>query len=440
MQTGDFLDKEIETLDLEALQSLQLERLKTTVRKASTSPFYAKRFRELGLRPEDIQSLSDVEHLPFTTKDDLRGEAYPYGFLTVPGENLVRLHASSGTTGRPTVIFHTKKDIRSWAHLVARCMYMAGVRKDDVFQNMMGYGLFTGGLGFHYGAELLETLIIPAGPGSSKRQIRLMQDFGTTVIHIIPSYALYLLKVMAELGINPRDDLSLRVAFLGAEPHTEGVRRRIEEAYGVDAFNSYGLSEMNGPGVALECPYKNGLHIWEDSYLVEIIDPVTLKPVPDGTEGELVLTSLNRDAMCLLRYRTKDITRLLPGRCPCGRTHRRIDRITGRTDDMIILKGVNIFPLQVEMVLMSIPEVGNNYQIVLETHNGIDTMRVQVEVDSEHFSEDIRYLEKLQKKIASELRGEILITPQVDLVEPNSLPRSDGKAIRVVDKRTVTVG
>lgn len=435
MQPVDFIDKQIERLDPEALGKLKLERLRKTIRRAASSAFYSKRFKALDVNPEDIQSISDLEGIPFTTKEDLREDAYPYGFLTVPKDRLVRLHASSGTTGRPTVIFHTKKDLRSWAHLVARCLYMAGVRKDDVFQNMVGYGLFTGGLGLHYGAESLGTLIIPSGPGNTKRQIRLMQEFETTVIHIIPSYALYLLQVIGELGVDPAEDLSLRIALLGAEPHTEETRRRIEDAYGVDAFNSYGLSEMNGPGVAFECPFKTGLHIWEDSYLAEVVDPQTLRPVPYGNQGELVLTTLDREGMPLIRYRTKDITRFMPGECPCGRTHRRIDRVSGRTDDMIILKGVNIFPLQVERVLMSIPDAGSNYQIVLETQHEMDVMRVKVEVDPDHFTEDISYLKRLQKKIASELRGEILITPQVDLVEPDSLPRSQGKAMRVVDNR-----
>ena len=319
--------------------------------------------------------------------------------------------------------------------LLARCMFMVGVRPSDVFQNMIGYGLFTGGLGLHYGAERLGTLTIPSGPGNTKRQIRLMQDFKTTVIHVIPSYALYLLQAVLEQNLDPEKDLSVRVAFLGAEPHSEQVRRRIERGFGLDAFNSYGLSEMNGPGVAFECPYKTGLHIWEDSYLAELIDPQTQKPVPEGSEGELVLTTLNRVGMPLIRYRTGDITRFMPRACSCGRVHRRMERISGRTDDMMILKGVNIFPMQVERVLMNIPEVGNNYQIVLETRNDIDVMRVMVEVEPGHFVEDVGYLKKLQERVARELRGELLITPRVELVEPNHLPRAQGKAIRLIDNR-----
>jgi len=314
-------------------------------------------------------------------------------------------------------------------------MYMAGMRRSDVFQNMMTYGLFTGGLGFHYGAEKIGALVIPAGAGNSKRQIQLMRDFETTAVHIIPSYALHLSTVFQEVGVDPRRDTKIRMAFLGAEPHSEKMRRKIEELYGFKAFNSYGLSEMNGPGVAFECPEQNGMHIWEDNYIVEIIDPVTLKPVPEGVEGELVLTTLMRTGMPILRYRTKDLTRIMPGPCPCGRTHRRIERITGRTDDMMILKGVNIFPIQIERKLMEIPGVGTNFLIVLERIDFNDSMTVRVEVQKEFFSGNLKQLETLRRRITEDLRSEILITPLVELVEPDSLPRSEGKAKRVIDNR-----
>jgi phenylacetate-CoA ligase len=300
---------------------------------------------------------------------------------------------------------------------------------------MMGYGLFTGGLGFHYGAEKLGLLTIPAGAGNSKRQIQLMRDFSTTVIHIIPSYALHLMDIMSEMGVDPKRDLQLRIAYTGAEPYSEEIRKRIEEYYGVKAYNSYGLSEMNGPGVAFECQEQAGLHIWEDSYLVELIDPETLAPVPEGAIGELVLTSLRREAMPLIRYRTKDLTRILPGTCACGRKHRRLDRIQGRSDDMFIIKGVNIFPIQVEQVLMNIPEVGNNYLIVLQRENNVDSMIVRVEVTDKTFVEDMRHLQRIQKKITHDLKGELLVTPKVELVEPYSLPRTEGKAVRLVDQR-----
>jgi phenylacetate-CoA ligase len=314
-------------------------------------------------------------------------------------------------------------------------MYMTGVRQDDVFQNLTGYGLFTGGLGFHYGGERLGTLTIPSGTGNTKRQILLMQQFGTTVIHLIPSYAMRLMQVMEEMGVNPRRDLKLRIAFLGAEPHSEEIRQRVERYFGVEAFNSYGLSEMNGPGVAFECPEKEGMHIWEDAFLVEIIDPDTLEPLPPGEEGELVLTTLSREAMPIIRYRTNDLTRILPGKCRCGRVHSRLDRIIGRTDDMLIIKGVNIFPVQVEQALMEIPEVGQNYLIILERVDEMDTMRLQVEMRADIFQEDMRHLKKLQNKITRELRNELLVTPKVELVQPNTLPRSQGKAVRVEDRR-----
>jgi phenylacetate-CoA ligase len=314
-------------------------------------------------------------------------------------------------------------------------MYMTGVRQDDVFQNLTGYGLFTGGLGFHYGGERLGTLTIPSGTGNTKRQILLMQQFGTTVIHLIPSYAMRLMQVMEDMGVNPRRDLKLRIAFLGAEPHSEEIRQRVERYFGVEAFNSYGLSEMNGPGVAFECPEKEGMHIWEDAFLVEIIDPDTLEPLPPGEEGELVLTTLSREAMPIIRYRTNDLTRILPGKCRCGRVHSRLDRIIGRTDDMLIIKGVNIFPVQVEQALMEIPEVGQNYLIILERVDEMDTMRLQVEMRADIFQEDMRHLKKLQNKITRELRNELLVTPKVELVQPNTLPRSQGKAVRVEDRR-----
>lgn len=418
-----------ETLTRQELASLQLKRLQTVWAKAVQAPFYQSHVS----KPSSLTSLEQIQDLPVTTKDDLRA-GYPYGFLTEPISSLIRLHASSGTTGSPTAILYTRQDVDTWADLVARCMHMVGMRPGDVFQNLSGYGLFTGGLGIHYGAERLGCLTIPAGAGNSKRQIKLLRDFQVSAMHIIPSYALHLASVFSELGIDPRS-LPLRIALIGAEPHTEEIRRRIEEVYGVKAYNSYGLSEMNGPGVAFECPAQKGMHIWEDAYLVEILDPQTLDPVPEGEVGELVITTLTREAMPLIRYRTRDLTRFLPGKCTCGRAHRRIDRILGRADDMIIIKGVNIYPMQVEQVLMGIEEVGQNYQIILEQEDFIDRMRVEVEIKDEAFVEDMRVLQALRQRITRSLREELLVTPQVDLVEHNSLPRSQGKAERVVDKR-----
>ena len=429
-----YWEKEIETMPRRELEALQLSRLKETLNRAKASTHYGMKFNEIKFDPDSFDSLENLESIPLTTKDDLR-EHWPYGFLSVPKDDLVRMHSSSGTTGRATVVFHTLKDIQEWADLIARCMYMAGVRRNDIFQNMMTYGLFTGGLGFHYGAEKVGTLVIPAGAGNSKRQIQLMRDFGTTAIHIIPSYALHLYSTFEEMKIDPKTDTSLKFAFLGAEPHSEKTRLKIEELYGLKAFNSYGLSEMNGPGVAFECPFQDGLHLWEDHFLMEIIDPDTLKLLPEGEEGELVLTTLTREGMPILRYRTKDLTRVIPGPCPCGRTHRRIERIKGRTDDMLIIKGVNIFPIQVEKKLMEIPGVGRNFQIILERKGFNDDMIVRVEVEKEYFDGDILHLERLQRRIVEELKSDILITPKVELVEPNTLPKGEGKAQRVIDNR-----
>lgn len=435
-RTNEYWDAPAEALSRDELSALQLQRLIKTIEQISLSPFYQARFRECGITPSSIRTLEDIRRLPLTTKTDLRNQ-YPYGLLCVEREKLVRLHVSSGTTGQATAVFYSRHDVDHWADLMARCMYMTGARPGDTFQNLTGYGLFTGGLGFHYGSERLGLLTIPSGAGNSKRQIQLMQDFSTTIFHIIPSYALRLMDIMTEMGMDPKRDLSLRIAYLGAEPYSEEVRRRVEDFYGIDVYNSYGLSEMNGPGVAFECPYKCGMHIWEDAYFVEIIDPETLEPVPDGTLGELVLTTLNREAMPIIRYRSKDLTRILPGECSCGRVHLRLDRIQGRSDDMFIIKGVNIFPVQVEQVLMNIEEVGNNYVIILRRENNIDRMIVRVEVTDRIFVEDMRHLQRIQKKIAHDLRGELLITPDLELVEPHALPGTEGKAVRLIDERRI---
>ncbi|MDI9544808.1 MAG: phenylacetate--CoA ligase [Bacteroidota bacterium] len=396
------------------------------------SPFYRKRFAEHKLRPEDIKTLDDLRKIPFTTKNDLR-ENYPFGMAAVPLEETVRLHSSSGTTGNPTVVLHTQRDLDQWAEAVARCLYMVGLRKSDVFQNSSGYGMFTGGLGFQYGAERLGMLTVPAAAGNTLRQIKFITDFGTTALHAIPSYASRLYEVMLQQGIDPRDT-KLQTLLIGAEPHSEAQRKRIEEMLGVKAYNSFGMSEMCGPGVAFECPEQNGLHIWEDYYIVEIIDPDTLEPVAEGETGEMVLTTINREAMPLLRYRTRDLTRILPGKCPCGRNHIRLDRMKGRSDDMIILKGVNIFPIQVETILMKFKELSSSYLIVLDTVNNNDEMSVEVELE-ELFTDDYAKLQGLTKEITRQLKDELLVTPKVKLVKKDSLPKSEGKAVRVKDLR-----
>ena len=416
------------------LEALQLQRLQQTVRHCMNSPFYQKKFKELGITPDDIKSLDDVSKLPFTSKEDLR-ENYPYGLACVPLKDCVRLHSSSGTTGNPTVVLHSQKDLDEWANAVARCLWMVGSRPEDVFQNSAGYGMFTAGLGFQYGAEKVGMLTVPAAAGNTLRQIKFIRDFGTTVLHAIPSYASRIYEVMKEEGVDPRRDTKLRVLCIGAEPHSEEQRRRIEENLGVKAYNSYGISEMMGPGVAFECPEQNGIHIWEDYFIVEIIDPVTLKPVPEGELGELVITTINREAMPLLRYRTRDLTRFLPGDCPCGRTHRRLARLQGRSDDMIILKGVNIFPIQVEKILLKFKEVSTDYLITLETKDGNDIMTVDVEL-SQLFTDDYGRLQSLEKEITRQLKDEILVTPKVRLLSKGSLTVSDEKkAVRVKDLR-----
>ncbi|NLF18458.1 MAG: phenylacetate--CoA ligase [Lentisphaerae bacterium] len=416
------------------LEALQVQRLRSVVSRCLQSPFYRERLAERGLTADAITSIADLQRLPFTTKEDLRTH-YPYGLLTVPPRELVRLHCSSGTTGNPTVIFHNAHDLASWANLVARSLFAAGVRDTDVFQNICGYGLFTGGLGFQYGAERLGALTIPAGAGNTRRQIKLMQDFGTTAVHAIPSYLGRLREVFTEMGLDPKRDTCLRILVIGAEPHSEETRRRIEAMFGVKAFNSYGLSEMNGPGVAFECEHQAGLHLWEDAFIPEIVDPDTLEPVPVGQRGELVLTTLDRQAMPILRYRTRDLTRFLPVDCPCGRTHRLIDRITGRSDDMFIIKGCNVFPIQVERVLMRFAELGQDYLIVLDSLDGNDEMHLEVELRPEGFNDDFNALEKLRRRIATAVRDEVLVTPQVKLLEPGKLPKSEGKAVRVRDQR-----
>jgi phenylacetate-CoA ligase len=428
-----FWQQEMETLDRPALDALQLKRLRETIRRLERVPFYRGKFLETGLKPEEIKSAADIRRLPFTTAADLR-ENYPDGLLAVSRDEVLRLHTSSGTTGKPKALFFSRRDVDTAAELIARALCMTGVTRRDVFQNMMSYGLFTGGLVMHYGAEKVGCMVIPAGPGTSERQLLLMQDFRTTVIHVTPSYAFYFADFLEKKGVDPRKDLALRKAFVGAEPYTEETKRKIEAALGIDVYNSYGLTEMNGPGVGFECEGKCGLHVWEDNFVLEIINPATCEPVSEGETGELVLTSINREAMPLLRYRTRDLTSLIPGPCACGRTHRRIHRITGRSDDMLIVRGVNIFPQQIERVLMSIPQIGRNYLIQLE---GLDEMTVKVELSPSGFDGQVGHLAELQEQVAEKLRAELWVRPKVDLVASGSLPVSEGKAKRVIDKRSL---
>ena len=429
-----YWEKEIETLERKGLEKFQVERLMKSLAQAVNSPFYGRDPEIQRILKSGFSSVEQVQELPFTTKEQLRND-FPWGFLAANKKDVVRLHSSSGTTGNPTVVYHNRHDLSSWANLMARSLYAAGIRDTDVFQNICGYGLFTGGLGFQYGVERLGCLSIPAGAGNSLRQIKLMRDYGTSAAHAIPSYLGRLFEVFKEEGLDPRKDTKLHTLVIGAEPHTEEHRQRIEEMFGVKAYNSFGLSEMNGPGVAFECTEQDGLHIWEDAFLVEIINPITLVPVQDGEVGELVMTTLDRQAMPLIRYRTRDLTRFLPGTCKCGRTHRRLDRITGRSDDMFIIKGCNVFPMQVEGVLLKLPEVGDDYRIILATIEDQDEMIVEVEVKREWFRGDLAFLDRLQRHITRLIRDEVLIRPLIKLVEPGSIPKSEGKAVRVFDQR-----
>ena len=428
-----YWEEHIETMPREQLRELQLQRLKKTVKIASNSLFYKELFQQHGITPDNIRTLDDIRKIPFTTKADMRAN-YPFGLVSGNmKEDGVRIHSSSGTTGAPTVIVHSQHDLDSWANLVARCLYMVGVRKTDVFQNSSGYGMFTGGLGFQYGAERLGALTVPAAAGNSKRQIKFITDFKTTVLHAIPSYAVRLAEVLQEVHIDPAST-SLRILVIGAEPHTDEQRRKIEQMLGVKAYNSFGMTEMNGPGVAFECTEQDGMHLWEDCYLAEIIDPDTGEVLPEGEVGELVLTTLDREMMPLIRYRTRDLTRILPGTCACGRTHMRLDRIKGRSDDMFIIKGVNVFPMQVEKVLVQFSELGSNYLITLDTINNQDEMIVEVEL-SDLSTDNYVELENIRRIITSRLKDEILVTPKLKLVKKGTLPQSDGKAIRVRDLR-----
>lgn len=429
--SNKYWNEEIETMPRKQLEQFQAERLRKTVEIAMGSNFYAPILKERNITPENIKSVEDIRRFPFTTKNDLR-QNYPFGLASVPLSKVVRLHSSSGTTGNPTVVLHSQRDIEQWADAMARSMYTIGLRSKDIIQNTSGYGMFTGGLGIQYASERLGALTVPAGAGNSKRHVKFIMDFGTTALHCIPSYATRLAAAFQEEGINPADT-TVHTLIIGAEPHSDAQRKRIEEIWGAKAYNNFGMSEMCGPGVAIECQEQNGLHIWEDNYIVEIVDPVTLEPVPDGEVGELVLTTLNREAMPLFRYRTRDLTRFLPGDCPCGRTHRRLARFQGRSDDMIIVKGVNIFPIQIEKILMQFPELASDYLITIQTIGDNDEMTIEVELAQS--TDDFALLQNLTKEIARRLKDEILLTPRVKLVGKGVIPQTDGKAVRVKDLR-----
>jgi phenylacetate-CoA ligase len=428
-----------ECMDREELEQLQLERLQATLNRVYAHvPFYRKRFDELGITPEDVGSLADLARLPFTTKADLR-DNYPYGLFAVPMREVVRIHASSGTTGTPTVVGYTRNDIRTWSNLVARIITMAGVTKDDVIQIAFGYGLFTGAFGLHYGAERVGASVIPASSGNTARQIKIMQDFKTTALVSTPSYALLIGETVRDMGI-PVSALSLRWGLFGAEPSSDAMREQIEARLGLLATDNYGLSEVIGPGVSGECLERNGLHINEDHFLVEVVDPETLQPVPPGAVGELVLTTLSKEAFPMIRYRTRDLTRLLPDGCPCGRTGRRMSRVLGRSDDMLIIRGVNVFPSQVEAVLHEFEGTEPHYQIVVERKGAMDEATVLVEASESLFFDQMRRQKEMVERIEKRLAQELGVGFAVKLVEKKTLERFEGKARRVIDKRDLWSG
>ncbi|NLB88224.1 MAG: phenylacetate--CoA ligase [Syntrophomonadaceae bacterium] len=429
-----YWDIEKECMSRKDIEALQTRRLKETVyRMYAFVPAYKEKMDKAGIKPDDINSLDDLKLLPFTTKQDLR-DNYPFNMFAVPMSEIIRIHSSSGTTGKPTVVGYTKKDLDIWAELMARALCSAGANKHSIIQNAYGYGLFTGGLGVHYGAEKLGASVIPSSGGNTKRQIMLMQDFGTTVLTCTPSYALFMAEVMREMGIDPAE-LKLQSGIFGAEPWSENMRKEIEKSLNIDAYDIYGLSEIIGPGVAIECKYKSGLHIAEDHFIVEIIDPVTEEVLPDGEHGELVISAVTKEALPILRYRTRDLTSLNREVCECGRTHVRMQKVLGRSDDMVIIRGVNVFPSMVESVLLEIPGVEPHYLLVVDRQGTLDVLEVHVEVSEEVFSDEVRKLEELGAHITRELESALGVGVKVRLVEPKSIERSEGKAKRVVDKR-----
>ena len=426
---------EFETLPREAIEALQVKRLRDLVdRISSTVPFYKRKLAEVGYKPGDLRKIEDLTRLPFTTKDDLR-DNYPFGLFAVPMERVVRIHASSGTTGKPTVVGYTRRDVETWSELMARTLSCGGTTNRDIVHNAYGYGLFTGGLGAHYGAEKIGAAVIPMSGGNTKRQILIMKDFGSTILCCTPSYALNIAEVMAEEGVTPHD-LKLKCGLFGAEPWTEGMRREIEKKLSIHALDIYGLSEVIGPGVASECiEVKQGLHIFEDYFVPEIIDPETGRALPYGEVGELVFTTLTKEAFPVLRYRTRDISRLIPTPCACGRTLVRMERISGRTDDMLIIRGVNVFPSQIEAVLMGIEGVEPHYQLIVTREGTLDVLEVQVEVNESIFTDEIKGLERLARRVEEDIKDLLGVSCKVRLVEPKTIQRSEGKAKRVLDKR-----
>ena len=428
-------NRHFECMDRDELRIVQGERLRETVERVYFHvPYYRQKMQERGLGPENIQSIDDISKLPFTTKNDLR-DNYPFGLFASPMSEIVRLHASSGTTGKPTVVGYSRKDIATWSEVMARTLYSAGATRDDFIHIAFGYGLFTGGLGLHYGGEKIGASVIPVSGGNTKRQLQLMHDFGSTVLACTPSYALYLAEALEESGLK-REDLHLRVGVFGAEPWTENMRREIEGKLSIKAIDIYGLSEVIGPGVASECLLQKGLHINEDHFYPEIIDPDTLEVLPPGTSGELVFTTITKEGLPLIRYRTRDLTRLNYEKCNCGRTLVRMEKCLGRSDDMLIIRGVNLFPSQVESILLEMSEIKPYYQLIVDRVNNLDEIELKVEVEEQFFQDEIGQLMALRQKLQQNLESSLGLSIKITLVEPKTLERSEGKSKRVIDKRS----
>jgi phenylacetate-CoA ligase len=428
---------EYETMPREALESIQLKRLQTVLSRVyATVPFYKKKLDDVGILPGDVKTLKDLERIPFTTKQDLR-DNYPFGMFAVPMANVVRIHASSGTTGQPTVVGYTARDIDTWAELMARALSAAGSSRGDIIHNAYGYGLFTGGLGVHYGAEKLGASVIPVSGGNTKRQVIIMRDFKPTILTATPSYALHLAEAAEEMGVSFKD-LSFKAGIFGAEPWSEDMRQEIERKLNLEAIDIYGLSEVMGPGVSVECQEaKKGLHIFEDHFIPEIINPNTGEALSYGETGELVFTTITKEAFPIIRYRTRDITTLNPEPCICGRTHVRMNKVHGRTDDMLIIRGVNVFPSQIESVLMQVKGVEPHYQLVVDRKDNLDTLTVRVEIGEKLFSDEVKQLQELETKISKDIKETLGVSAKVQLAEPKSIARSEGKAARVIDNRKI---
>lgn len=431
-----YWNKQLECMPKEQLKKLQFQRLKNTVKAVYDKvPYYRKKFDEARITPDDIKKLEDIRNIPFTSKADLR-EVYPFGMFASPLSEIVEIHMSSGTTGKPVVTGYTLNDIEIWGDVMARCLTMAGATKNDIVQVAYGYGLFTGGFGVHYGARKIGCMIVPASAGNTRRQIEIMRDFGTTILACTPSYALYMAEISEEMGIEPTA-LKLKAGCFGAEMWTEAMRVEIEKRFKLNAYNIYGLTEIIGPGVAHECISKNGLHVFEDHFIAEIIDPDTGDPLSEGEKGELVLTTITREGMPMLRFRTRDITSIIKEKCDCGRTFAKIERIKGRTDDMLKVRGVMLFPYQIEQAILEVQGVEPHYQIVITRPQHLDEIEVMVEISKETFSDEVKHIENLKKKLERRIEDIVGIRVKVTLVEPKSLPRSEGKAKRIIDKRSL---